>query len=568
MAGLPDWREPKGRIAWIVLVVTALLVIPPIVILIQTSFSTSTLMQRDRSFTVEHYVKLFSDSGMLLSTMNSIIFAALSTVISLLFGGVLAWLVERTDAPFKPLAYVTTIVSMGTPYVLYVAAWLYLLGRAGPFNDVYRLLTGSSDTLFNVYSMTGMVLVEGFLWSPLVFLMMTATFRVANADMEEAARMSGASVMATVWRVSLPLALPAILAMAMFVFIRNIESFDVPVLIGTPGGINLMTTDIYFSMTQIPPDLGHASSFAVLMLVVVSVLLHFYGRLSRNAARFASVTGKGYRPRPFRLGKSRGIAGALILFYFVLILLLPFLALLWSSLMPFVRPMRPAALSLLTLDNFRAVLNASYYVQLASNTLITAAGAATIAMVITVLAGWLAARRASGGGLIDQIVTIPLIFPGIVLGVAMMQVALQGPLPIYGTLWIITIAFVVRYMPYGMRYSYSGVLQIHRELEEAAQVGGASPLATLRRVVMPLLSPAIISGWLFIFLLAAKELSMSVLLAGPRSQVMAVAMFDLWTNGQGGELAAFGLVWAALMTCCGTLFYFTSRRRASETFGG
>jgi iron(III) transport system permease protein len=177
-------------------------------------------------WTFRHFSKLVSDRNALLSFWNTLVFAIGSTMLSLILGGVLAWLVERTNAPFKILAYLAAIISMGTPYILHVIAWLFLLGKVGPLNDVYRMLTGSPDNLFNVNSMAGMILIEGFLWSPLVFLLLGSTFRAANADMEEAARMSGASVFDTLWRISLRMAMPAILALALFVFIRAIGGFE------------------------------------------------------------------------------------------------------------------------------------------------------------------------------------------------------------------------------------------------------------------------------------------------------------------------------------------------------
>ncbi len=193
-----------------------------------------------------------------------------------------------------------------------------------------------------------------------------------------------------------------------------------------------------------------------------------------------------------------------------------------------------------------------------------AAGAATGIMLITALAGWIAARNGPGGRILDQLATLSLVFPGICLGVAVMEVYLRVPLPIYGSLWIIAIAYVIRYMPYGMRYVYAGVLQLHRELEEAAGVAGASSLTTLRRIVAPLLTPALVAGWLFIFLIANKELSIAVLLASPGSQVIAVSIFDQWVNGQGGELAAFGLVWTVLMTIIACLFFAQMRRGRTD----
>ncbi len=560
-------QDPRRLIAAVVGVVLAVLMLPPLWILIQDSVTTTDAIGDVTGWTFEHFRKLVTDRDALRSIWNTLVFATGSTVLSLISGGALAWLVERTNAPLKILAYLATIISMGTPYILHVIAWLFLLGKIGPLNDLYRQLSGSPDNLFNVNSMAGMILIEGFLWSPLVFLLLGATFRAANADMEEAARMSGASVLDTLWRISLRLAMPAILALALFVFIRAIGGFEVPALVGMPGRIFVLTTDVYEATIVVPPDLGYAAAFSVVMVAIVAVLLYFYGRLSKHAERFHSVTGKGYRPRPFDLGRGRWIAGAIIIVNFVVVLLLPLLTLLWMSLLPFLRGFSFAGLSALTLKNYHTVFHAPGYVDLALNSLTVAAGAATGIMLITALAGWIAARNGPGGRWLDQLATLSLVFPGICLGVAVMEVYLRVPLPIYGSLWIIAIAYVIRYMPYGMRYVYAGVLQLHRELEEAAGVAGASSLTTLRRIVAPLLTPALVAGWLFIFLIANKELSIAVLLASPGSQVIAVAIFDQWVNGQGGELAAFGLVWTVLMTIIACLFFAQMRRGGTDVFG-
>jgi iron(III) transport system permease protein len=560
-------QDPRRLISVLVGVLLAILMLPPLWILLQDSITTTDAIGDVTGFTIGHFRKLFTDRDALTSIWNSLVFAAGSTVLSLFMGGALAWLVERTNAPFKVLAYLATIISMGTPYILHVIAWLFLLGKIGPLNDLYRIVSGSSDTLFNVNSMAGMVLIEGFLWSPLVFLLLGATFRAANADMEEAARMAGASVFDTLRRISLPLAMPAILALALFVFIRAIGGFEVPALVGMPGRIFVLTTDVYEATIVVPPDLGYAASFSVVMVAIVAVLLYFYGRLSRNAERFHSVTGKGYRPRPFDLGRGRWIAGAVIVANFVIVLLLPLLTLLWMSLLPFLRSFSLAGMQSLTLRNYHTVFTAPGYVDLAINSLMVAAGAATAIMLITALAGWIAARNGPGGRILDQLATLSLVFPGICLGVAVMEVYLRVPLPIYGSLWIIAIAYVIRYMPYGMRYVYAGVLQLHKELEEAAGIAGASAMTTLRRIVTPLLTPALVAGWLFIFLIANKELAIAVLLASPGSQVIAVAIFDQWVNGQGGELAAFGLVWTVLMTVIACLFFAQMRRGSTDVYG-
>ncbi len=548
-------------------VLLGLLVLPPIGVLLESSLTEMGPDGQPGPFTLVNYALLFADPKLYSSAWHSVVFAVLATLVSLLFGGLLAWIVERTNAPLKPLAYLTAIISLGTPYVVYVSAWLFLLGRPGPFNDIPRQIFGTTDLYFNVYSMWGMVMVEGFLWSPLVFLLLSATFRRSNAEMEEAARMCGGSVIRTVWHVSMQLARPAIIGISLFVFIRNLESFDVPVLIGTPSKINLLTSDVYLSLTQVPPKVGHASAFSVVLIVVVAILLHYYGKVTRNADKFASITGKGYRPRPFDLGRGRWIGGGIVLLNFLIVLVLPMLGVLWSSLTPFARPMNLAGLKSLNIANYGYVFSQPSYLQLALNSVIVSAAAATAAVLLSMIAAWLAVRRWPGGVILDQITSLPLTFPGIVLGVAMIEMALRSPIPIYGTLWVIALAFLIRYLPYGMRYAYSGVLQIHRELEEAAGVAGASQPTILRLIVAPLLSPAMIAGWLFIFLLGARELSIAVLLSGTNSKTMAVGMYDQLANGQGGEAAALGVVWTVLMSFCATGLYFVSRRQSGIQIG-
>ena len=548
-------------LAAVLIVVLAALVLPPFVFLLKASVVDA---QRGGDSSLANFEAVLGSRRFLVTSANSLVFAAGSAVVALAIGWTTAWIVERTNTPLKPLAYLTAIISLGTPYILYVTAWLLLFGKAGPINQLYRTLTGTSDVLINVYSMPGMIMVEGFLWSPLAFLLVGATLRNANPELEEAARVSGAGTWMTIRRVTLRLSLPSILALAMLVFIRAIEAFEVPALVGLPGRISVLTTDIYGNMVaQAPPDIGGASALSVLMLALVLVLLAIYGRLSRHAERFATITGKGFRPRPFDLGRLRYLAAGILVLNFLLLLAVPIAMLAWVSLLPFYQPISTAALALVTLDNYRTVFSPDH-VGLIANTLLVAVATATLAVALTFLAAWLAVRRAPGGWIVERLATIPLVFPGLILGIAVMQLFLHLPIPLYGTLGILIWAFVINYLPYGMRYSAAGMLQIHRELEESAEMCGASPLMRLRRIVAPLLAPALLAGWLFIFLMAARVLSLAILLSGPRSQTMAVTLFDLWTNGQGTELAALGLIWSMLMAMIAAVFYILARRSAAS----
>ena len=270
-------------LAAVLIVVLAALVLPPFVFLLKASVVDA---QRGGEWSLANFEAVLGSRRFLVTSANSLVFAAGSAVVALAIGWTTAWIVERTNTPLKPLAYLTAIISLGTPYILYVTAWLLLLGKAGPINQLYRTLTGTSDVLINVYSMPGMIMVEGFLWSPLAFLLVGATLRNANPELEEAARVSGAGTWMTIRRVTLRLSLPSILALAMLVFIRAIEAFEVPALVGLPGRISVLTTDIYGNMVaQAPPDIGGASALSVLMLALVLVLLAIYGRLSRHAER-------------------------------------------------------------------------------------------------------------------------------------------------------------------------------------------------------------------------------------------------------------------------------------------
>ena len=563
----PEKKHRRGvsPLALVMMLVLGSLVVPPLVILIRLSFQVHGAGLAS-GMTLANYASLFADKRFTEAATNTVVFAILSTALPMVLGGATAWFAARTNAPLRWLAHSTTILSMGTPYILYVMGWVFLFGRVGPINDIYRMVSGESGSIFNVYSMTGMVFIEGFLWSPLVFLMLFATFQTANVEMEEAARVHGASTLDGVRYISLPLAWPAIAAMSLFVFIRNIESFDVPVLIGMPGRIPLMTTEIYYSIKSAPPDMGHASSFAVLLMIVVIALMLWYSRISRHAEKYATVTGKNFKPRTLDLGTMRWLGTGVFVFYFLIVLVLPILALAWMSLMPFIRPVSVAALKAITFKHYLKIFGDSSYLELARNTLIAGGATATVVMLLAGVAGWLSARRQPGGIFVDQLTSVPLVFPGIILGFALMEVALRLPFPLYGTLWLLVVAFTVRYLPYGMRYAYSGVLQLHKELEEAALVNGATVGESLRNVIFPLLAPAMVSGWLFVFLLATRELSLPLILSGPRSQTIPVALYDLSTNGQASELAAFGLIWMLAMMVCAGLLFFLLRRRSTGVF--
>jgi iron(III) transport system permease protein len=545
----------------IVSVITGYLVLPPLYSVIQTSLFTTKLTGELDEFTLRYYEELFRELQVLGPFLNTLYFSIGSALFATIIGGVVAWVVTRTDTPLRGLGYFTAFASFGTPFILYTIGWLLLLGKAGPVNYWLRTLLNQSGPVLNVYSLWGMILVESFLWSPFVFLMLAASFRSMDPSLEEASAACGARLWQTLRRVSLRLMLPAFFSVILLIFIRSFESFEIPALVGLPGDIRVLTTSIYLDSQRMPPTYGRAGAFSVLLMLVVAATLYLYFRVTREGDKFHTVTGKGYRPTVIQLGRWRYVTAALLLLYSFVLLVLPFLIVLWASLLPFYMQPSLEAFSLFTLKNFVTAIHFPKITDSIKNSVLLGLGSASVVMLLTTFASWILVRtKLRGRWLLDLLTTLPLLFPGIVMGLAIMRFYLIVPIPIYGTLWILLVAFITRYIPYGIRYTHSGLLQLHRELEEAAYTSGASWSNAMRRITLPLLTPSFLGGWVFVFLLSAKELSMSILLAGPQTPVVSVAIFELWENGQVGELAAFGVIWTVILVSVAIIYYLIARR--------
>ena len=545
----------------IVCAVTAYLVLPPLYSVVQTSLFTTKLTGEIDEFTFRYYRDLVREFQVVGPFLNTLYFSAGSALLATLLGGLVAWIVTRTDAPLRGLGYFTAFASFGTPFILYTIGWLLLLGKAGPVNFWLKRLLGQTEPVVNVYSMWGMIFVESLLWSPFVFLMLAAAFRSMDPSLEEASAACGARVWQTLRRISLRLMLPAFFSVMLLIFIRSFESFEIPALVGLPGDIRVLTTSIYLDAQKLPAQYGSAGAFSVLLMLVVAGTLYLYFRVIREGDRFQTVTGKGYRPALINLGKWRNPAAAGLLLYSFVLLVLPFFIILWASLLPFYIQPSFEAMSLFTLKNYITAIHYPKITDSIKNSMLLGLGSATLVMALTTLASWILVRsKLRGRWLLDLLTTLPLLFPGIVMGLAILRFYLLVPIPIYGTLWILLVAFVTRYIPYGIRYTHSGLLQLHRELEEAAYTAGASWSNCMRRIILPLLTPSFLGGWVFVFLLSAKELSMSILLVSPQTPVVSVAIYELWENGQVGELAAFSVIWSAILVSVAIVYYLIARR--------
>jgi iron(III) transport system permease protein len=534
------------------------LILPALVAVIQTSLVRSG---SESTLTLEHYASIFDEGSVLGPLLNTLVFAIGSTLMAVTLGGTLAWLVARTNTPLRSVGHVATFTSFALPFILYTIAWLFVLGRGGPINKALMAGMNLSEPPLNPYTMPVMIFVEGLLWSPLSFLMLYSMFLAMDPSLEESAATSGATTWAIMRRITLPLCSPALLSVALLVFIRSFESFDIPALVGLPGHISVLSTGIYLRTRVTPADYGGASAFAVLLMGLVLAALQLYSRTTREVGRFATISGKAYRPRPFDLGRWRILAAAFVALYVLVLLVIPVALILWASFMPYYTPPSPESIGLITLANYGKVLNDPAFVSSLRNSLIAAGGGAVGVVVLAALASWLVVKtKLAGRRWLDQLGSLPLVFPAIVLGLAYMQLYLRIPVPIYNTLWILSLAYVTRFLPYGMRHISSAMSQLSTELEEAAAASGSGFWTTFRKVVLPLLAPALLGTVIFIFMISTKELSMSVLLSGPRTQVMSVAFFQLWNNGQATQVAAFGVLWAAVLAALTTTMFAVGRR--------
>ena len=540
------WRrlDLKWLIIGVCVLLVAYLALMPLGFLIWQSFFTPQTATKAAKFTLDNYATAYSSVETLRLLGSSLHFAIGTAAFAFVVGTSLAWMNERTNTPFKSLFFALSIIPLIIPGILFTVAWI-LLGspKIGIINLLLQSWFSTDYVFFNVYSMWGMIWVEGLHYSPMAFLIMTAAFRSMDPSLEESAMMSGASIAQIAWRITLKLTWPAIFATFLILFVRAIESFEVPALLGLPVGIQVFTSSIYQAIHQYPSKIGLASSYAVTLLLITTVGIYFQSRLSNKGSKYSTVTGKGFRPRAMDLGKWRYLTASIFIVYFALIVVLPFLILVWSSLQKFYSVPSMAALQNLTFDAYRFMFNYPTLITSVWNSLLLALGSATIIMLVTSVICWIVVKtKLPGRWLLDNLASLPMVFPGLVLGLAIMVFYLNFDIGIYGTMWIMFIAYVTRFLPYGLRYNTTSMLQIHKELEESAAMSGASWGATFWRIILPLLKPGLLAGWIYIVIVSIRELSTSILLYSPGTEVVAILIWELWENGQYVELSALGVM--------------------------
>ena len=552
---------------WGMIILTALVVFPPIVYLIETSFTIVKTGQQPY-MGVANFTSVLSLSGWELWRIT-LLYSIGSSIIAITLGVSSAWLVARTNAYFRQGAMIGAFLSLAAPVIIKGIGWILLLGpNKGVINEFLRWVFDYKGVPIELFSLGGMIFIEGLLWTPICFLLTMPALSSMDPALEEAAAMSGARLHQTFLKVTLPLAMPSILAVLLLTFIRAMESFEVPLLIGAPGGLQTFTTAIYDTIHRgYIPRYGEASAYAVLLIALVAVPLFLYYRVTRNSQKYATVTGKGFRPSRLDLRWGRIPAG-LFLLIMPLSLLAPLLIMLWSSFLPIYEPPQMSDFARMSWKNYADILRRPLTVDGMWNGAVVASISACVVAVYTFVCAWLVVRRRENyRWTLDFIGSLPLVLPGIVLGIAVLIEFLHIRwIPIYGTIWIMVFAFLIRYLPYGIRFCYAGIIAIHHELEESARTSGARTFTMLWRIVLPLTLPAVAAIWIYVFLNSIRDLSLPVMLAGPQNQLIAIVILELWENGEVPELGALSILLAVTVTILGYIFMRLSQRYGTRGF--
>jgi iron(III) transport system permease protein len=542
------------------------LAVLPLFMLLLGSFQME-VAPREFVTTLKNYQNAYASQYTYSTFKNSLIFAAGSAGLGFMLGTILAWLVERTNTPLRVIFVPIAVVPLILPGVLESIAWIFLLSpKFGYINVALMSLFGLETAPFNIFSLPGMIWAHSVGQVPLAFLMMVAAFKSMDPSLEESAMMSGANTPQTLRRITLRLLMPTSASVLLILFVRTLESFETPALIGIPARIYVYTSEIYLAFNEYPPDYGRGAALAVGLLILSAAGVWLYTRSTREGKRFQTVTGKAFRPRQFDLGLWRWLGFGFLMVYFLVVVLLPFLVMLWASFLPFFATPGLDSLQKMTFENYQYLLGFRPFWDAMKNSIVLALMSATVAMMLTSLIAWIVYKsRLPGSWMLDFLAFVPITVPGIVLGMALILLYVAFPIPIYGTIWLLLIAYVTKYIPYGMRTASGAILQIHGELEEAAAASGASWWETFKRVTLPLLRPGLVAGWIYIFIVSFREFSTSVLLATGDSRVLSILLFTMFEQGQVTVVAAIGILMILTLMMIVAIFYKVSGRFGIQT---
>ncbi len=550
--------KPLAGLTWALIALVAFLTVCPVFMLVFGSFSTG--LEAFGSFTLAKYIQSYTDPALAGIIVNTVVFTAGSALVATALALFLSYLNLRTNIPFKSLFQTISIIPMMIPHILFCVSWALLLN---PSNGLFNLLLrefGLSGAALNIYSMPGMILVEGLLDLPIAYLIIAPAMSAFDVSLEESSKVCGASNLRTLLKVTLPVLRPAILAAFILVIVRSLASFAVPAVLGMPGRIYVLASHIYRIIASgFAADYGQAAAVGMSALSASIVLIVIYRRLTAESEKFVTVTSRGYRPAVIDLKRARlplfGCVGLLCL----VLIVLPVAVLFYVSLLPYAMVPSAKALSLMSWKNWQAVIRDPVSFLSLKNSLFLGVAGASLGVVLSVFVAYIIVKvRTRASGFLESLSFLSFSFPGIVIGVGFMWFFVRTPL--YATLWALLIGYIATYLPYGVRPLTSAFVQIHSHLEESSRVCGAGTLYTLWRIVIPLLVPGVVSGWILMATMFVRELTLSVVLSRPGTEVIAVQILRFAEDGLWGRLSALGIIMIFISTALVVAATWVGRR--------
>ena len=540
--------------------VAAVLVLYPVFYLLQAAFDTGDPQARPpTAYGLDNFSGLFQYPQILLNTLTVSTAAA---VMAVMFGFVMAWILARTNVPGRR----TFEQLMAVPYyltpLLGALAWSMLgAPESGFINQVWRALGGSGHVI-DINTPYGIAWVMALFEGSVAFVMIAAVMKSMDPSLEEASQIMGASRLRTMLRITLPLVIPGVLGAAIFVFAEMLGSFAVALVLGLPNRYYVITTAIYQLVQQYPPRIQVAAAMGVSLFAVMFVMLFIYRRVVM-AGSYVTITGKAFRPRVADVGRLRYVLLGVCLLYLLAAVAMPIATLLYASVQKIAVAFPHA--DNWTLDNFRMAMSMNAARSALGNSLLLGFGTATIGVVLMGLLAWLIYRsQLPGSGLIEYVVMFPQAVPRLVFAFGMMWAWLVFPIPIYGTLWLLLIAYLTVFLPLGVRTIAGVMLQIDKSLEECAQMCGASWGFRMRTVTVPLLVPGLIAAWLLLFIASVRELGASILLMGPHSKVITPAIVESWFGTSSELTATLALIQTLVVAAAMIVLVVMTRRIAAQ----
>jgi iron(III) transport system permease protein len=517
-------------------------------------------------YTLSNYTALLTDPYNYRVMVTTLIFSGVTIAVAIPLGFLFAWFIERTDIRYKALAMSLLSIGILFPTFLKAMGWVFLCHpRIGVINIFLMHLFDLKSAPLNVATLGGIGFVQGLTLTPLAYVMISAALRSMNPALVEAANVHGVSKLKTLLGVELPLIWPALFSAVIWMFTVAIAAFDVPGVIGMANNIFTFSTAVYFMINPNEglPRYGLSGAYGTLMVIFSLILMIPYFVALKQSHRYQIVSGKSYQSRAVELGRWWMLGWGLIGLYFTLAFILPLLAIFWVSLLPYMQIPSRQALATISFERYTALAVDSGLLQAGVNTLLLMVLVPTLIVIICAAISWIVTRsRWRWRVALDAVAFLPHPVPNLLFALAIAYFALliSNILPVYGTIYVIMVVYVVCWVSFGTRVLNNSMIQLHRELEEAAQIGGVSTLKILAKVIVPLIRPGIVYAWIWTSLSAYRELTMAVFLASPKSQVLSTYIWGQWHGGGLGDAAAIAIIMMTVMSPLVVTFWIYARR--------